>query len=440
MPSADYPQVRIPLDNANERRALMLVSVVVGAIISIQAARNFLADHELHSDRLDQMERGAALEPGNAAAWDRIGHRRQWDLANPDPVGALADYQRAVERNPLSAHYWTDLAGAYEDTGNLPLARDAFERAREVYPASAEVAWNYGNFLLRQGEYAEGFEQIQRAVSADSSLLPLAISRTWRSNRDVNLLLDKVIPANVDAYFQALDFFAANHQATPGLVVWQRLLALRKPFTLQRSFPFLEDLIHEDRAEDARRVWREALAAAGLPHEEPQGNSLVWNGDFGRDFTNGGLDWRWVGLPGVAIDFDAAPPAHGPRALRLEFGGGSNLELTEPSQFVPVEPSHNYHFHATVRTEGITTENGLRFILTDANHPNGTTLVTENLTGSHPWMNVEDNLTTRAETHFLLLRLYRYPSRLFENKLSGTVWVADISLVPANAETGKPGK
>jgi tetratricopeptide (TPR) repeat protein len=135
MPSADYPQVRIPLDNANERRALMLVSVVVGAIISIQAARNFLADHELHSDRLDQMERGAALEPGNAAAWDRIGHRRQWDLANPDPVGALADYQRAVERNPLSAHYWTDLAGAYEDTGNLPLARDAFERAREVYPA-----------------------------------------------------------------------------------------------------------------------------------------------------------------------------------------------------------------------------------------------------------------------------------------------------------------
>ena len=79
-------------------------------------------------------------------------------------------------------------------------------------------------------------------------------------------------------------------------------------------------------------------------------------------------------------------------------------------------------------------------MLTDANHPNGASLVTENLTGSHPWMNVEDNVTTGAETHFLLLRLNRLPSRLFENKLSGTVWVADIALVPATGESAKPTK
>jgi len=432
--------VQISVENASQRRALLVVSVAAAALISFQAVRIWLADHRLHSERLDVMERGAALEPGNAAAWDRVGHRRQWDLANPDAQGALADYQRAVERNPLSAHYWLDLASAYEDTGNLPLARDAFEHARKVYPASAEVAWNYGNFLLRQEQYSEGFAQIQRAVSADHTLLPLAISRTWRSNHDVNLLLDKVLPANVEAYFQALDFFAANRQASAGLAVWQRLLALGKSFTLQRSFPFLDDLILEDRAEDVRRVWLEALAAAGLPHVEPPGKSLVWNGNFAEDFANGGLDWRWVTPPGVAIDFDAAPPAHGPRSLRLEFGGGSNLALNEPSQFVPVEPGRTYHFHATMRTEGITTESGLRFVLTDANHGAGASLVTEGLTGSHSWTNVEGDVTTGAETHFLLLRLHRDPSRLFDNKLSGTLWVADVSLVLASAEAGKPSQ
>ena len=284
--------MQISIENASQRRALLLVSVAAAALICFQAVRIWVADHWLHSDRLDVMERGAALEPGNAAAWDRVGLRRQWDLANPDPVGALADYQRAVEHNPLSAHYWMDLASAYEETGNLPLARDAFEHARKVYPASAEVAWNYGNFLLLQEQYPEGFAQIQRAVSTDTALLPLAISRTWRSNHDVNMLLDEVLPANVEAYFQALDFFAANHQASAGLAVWQRLLALGKSPALRRSFPFLDDLIHEDRAEDARRVWREALAAAGLPHEMPPGNSLIWNGDFGGEFANGGLDWR----------------------------------------------------------------------------------------------------------------------------------------------------
>jgi len=430
--------VQISIENVSQRGALVVVSVAAAALICFQAVRIWVADHWLHSDRLDVMERGAALEPGNAAAWDRVGLRRQWDLANPDPVGALADYQRAVEHNPLSAHYWMDLASAYEETGNLPLARDAFEHARKVYPASAEVAWNYGNFLLLQEQYPEGFAQIQRAVSTDTALLPLAISRTWRSNHDVNMLLDEVLPANVEAYFQALDFFAVNHQASAGLAVWQRLLALGKSPALRRSFPFLDDLIHEDRAEDARRVWREALAAAGLPHEMPPGNSLIWNGDFGGDFANGGLDWRWVALPGVAIDFDAAPPMHGARSLRLEFGGGSNLELAEPSQFVPVEPGRAYHFRATMRTDGITTESGLRFMLTDANHPAGARLVTENFTGSHNWTDVEGDVTTSAETHFLLLRLFRSPSRLFENKFSGTVWVADVRLVPTSTDAGKP--
>src|ERR1700676_798693 len=113
--------MQIPLENGNQRRALVLVSLVVATLLTFQAGRIWLADHRLHSDRLDVMERGVALEPGNAAAWDNLGHRRQFDLANSDPAGALADYQRAVERNPLSAHYWMDLAGAYEDAGNIPL-------------------------------------------------------------------------------------------------------------------------------------------------------------------------------------------------------------------------------------------------------------------------------------------------------------------------------
>jgi hypothetical protein len=93
-----------------------------------------------------------------------------------------------------------------------------------------------------------------------------------------------------------------------------------------------------------------------------------------------------------------------------------------------------------MRTESITTESGLRFVLTDANHAAGASLITENLTGSQSWTNVEGDVITGAETHFLLLRLHRDPSRLFDNKLSGTVWVADVSLVPASAEAGKPAQ
>jgi tetratricopeptide (TPR) repeat protein len=400
----------------------------------------WLADIRVTSNRLDRMERGAALVPGNGEAWDRVGHIRQWDLADPNPAGAVADYERAVHDDPLSAHYWMDLASAREETGDVSGARGAFERARAVYPTSAEVAWNYGNFLLRQEEYPEGFSQIQQAVRTDPRLLPLAISRTWRSNRDVNLLLDRVLPADADAYFQALDFFASNHQADAGLAVWQRLLALGKSFPVARSFPFLDELIADNRGSDARLVWRQALAAAGVPHEEPAGGSLIWNGGFAQDFLNGGLDWRWAPLLGVAIDFESAPPSYGTRSVRLDFGGGTNVALDEPVQYVPVEPSQTYHFHAYMRTEAISTESGLRFAVSDPRGGGSTSLLTENMAGSHPWTAVDGDVTTGPGTHLLQVRLYRTPSRLFDNRLSGSAWVADVSLVPADAEAGKPGR
>jgi tetratricopeptide (TPR) repeat protein len=423
--------VQPTLQGVRTRPAILAFAVAAGALLSYQAVRLWLADHRIHSAQLDTIERGAALEPGNAEAWDLLGRYRQLDFANPDPQQSLADYQRAVQNDPLSATFWMNLAGAYEANGDLGSAQHAFERARAVYPQSAEVAWNYGNFLLRQEKDAEGYGEIRHAVRSDPRLLTLAISRVWRSSHDVNVLLDQVLPADVDAYIQALDFFASIRQSDAALAVWQRLTSLQKNVPLARTFPFFEELIQDDRSADAKKVWIEALAAAGLPHEEPLNHSLVWNGDFARDFSNGGLDWRWNSPIGVAIDFDTAPPSYGVRAVRLDFGGGSNLEITRPMQYIPVEPGRTYHFHAYLRTEEITTESGMRFSIEDPNHGDAVNVMTENFMGSHPWTPIDIDVTTGPETHFLMVRLWRAGSRLFENKLSGTAWVADVSLIPA---------
>jgi tetratricopeptide (TPR) repeat protein len=432
-----YGSVQPSLQGVPARRAILVFALAAGALISYQAGRLWLADHRIHSTRLEIIERGAALEPGNADAWDLLGRYRQLDFANADPQQELADYQRAVQDDPLNATFWMNLAGAYEENGDLSAAQSAFERARAVYPLSAEVAWNYGNFLLRQGKEAEGYAEIHHAVQSDPKLLTLATSRVWRSSRDVNVLLDQVLPPDVDAYIQALDFFASIRQSDPALAVWRRLISLGKPVALPRTFPFLDELILDDRATDAKQVWIEALSAAGLPHDEPLKHSLVWDGGFAGDFHNGGLGWRWHAPIGVAVDFDTAPPSGGVRAVRLDFGGGLNLEITEPMQYVPVESAHTYHFHALMRTEEITTESGMRFSLVDANHNDAVNALTDNFTGSHNWTPLDMDVTTSRETHFLQVRLLRTGSRLFENKLSGTVWIADVSLIPAEFQ-GSP--
>ena len=330
-----------------------------------------------------------------------------------------------------------DLAIGYESIGNIPAAREAFGRARAAYPASSIVAWVYGNFLLRQGDTDPGFAQINHALQADPrlsdpKLVPLAVSRVWHLSQDANVLLNQVLPPDQDAYFQAIDFMVENKQPTAALLIWQRLLSLGKPIELRRSFPILWLLIESDFGADASRVWREALAAAGLPHDEPASQSLIWNGDFARDFLNGGLDWRWnPSLVGASIGFEAPPPSSEGRSLRLDFSGGENLNLMEPQQFVPVEPSQRYHFHAMLKTEGITTENGISFLISDPNH--GAAMVaTENFTGTRLWTPVDVDYATTPATHFMSIQVRRAPSRLFDNKLNGTAWIGNVSLTPSD--------
>jgi hypothetical protein len=174
------------------------------------------------------------------------------------------------------------------------------------------------------------------------------------------------------------------------------------------------------------------MRAAGLPRDEPASPSLIWNGDFARDFLNGGLDWRWnSSLVGASIGFEAAPPSSEGRSLRLDFSGGENLNLMEPQQFVPVEPSRRYHFHALLKTEGLTTENGISFLISDPNH-GAAVVATENFTGTHSWTPVDADYTTTPATHFMSIQVRRAPSRLFDNKLSGTAWVGEVSLTPSD--------
>jgi tetratricopeptide (TPR) repeat protein len=428
------------LERARQKTALLIVTFALSAVVIFQATEIWLADHQIHSNNGDQMERGAALLPGDGHAWDLLGHYYQWDFLHSDLPRALADYQHAVRDNPWSADYWMDVASASEASGDEAGAERAFERAQAVYPSSGEVAFHYGNFLLRQQEYPEAYAQLRRAVVADRALLPVVISRVWRSSEDVNQLLDQALPPDIDAYSQALDFFGSIHQAEPALAVWQRMRKLGRFIPLQQTFPLMDELIREDRAEDARRVWSEALAMAGLPNQEPARESRIWDGSFGTDFANGGLGWRWDSPPGASIDFDFQAGPNGSRVVRLDFTGGENVNLDAPFQYVPVEPNHRYHFHAALRTEDITTESGMRFELVDPHHAGAVDVVSDNFTGSQPWTPINEDVSTGAGTHFLLVRLVRPPSRLFDSKLSGRAWIADVSLIPSDVPADAAGE
>lgn len=420
-----------------KRDATLLVALSISILTLYEATRLFVAWRMGRSRDLSVQIRSAELE-GNAEAWDRLGNVFAANFENAEPARAEEFYKEAVKLDPRSARYWMDLAADYEDQGDILSAKSAYERAQNAYPISADVAWSFSNFLMRNGEEPEGLKQIHRAISTDPKLAPLAIGLVWSFEPNVPLLL-KLLPPDRWLYMEAVDFLAMRHHDDAALQIWTDILHFpgAEALGISASFSLMNELIASNRTADARRVWDEALELAHWPITESVKGSVVWNGGFEAPVANGGLDWHFEPSPGDYIIVDSALPHSGSHCLRVDFTGGMNLDFAGVWQFVPVEPSTKYDFKYFMMTRAISTESGMRFEILD---PTGheVNLETSQLTGTNAWTAVSTPFSTGASTHFLQIRLRRFPSRLFDNKLSGTVWVDDVTLIKATAENPNP--
>ena len=61
-------------------------------------------------------------------------------------------------------------------------------------------------------------------------------------------------------------------------------------------------------------------------------------------------------------------------------------------------------------------------------------LITPDLKGTEPWTQVTLPWRAEKDVHLLQVCVTRAPSRKFDNKIAGTVWLDDVSLVPAPPE------
>ena len=420
--------MQLSLEFTPGRLVMGAIVLFVAGGIGVEAGRIWLADTWARSNAPESWERAAELEPGNAGHWFQLGKYRQWDFENADLVRALIYFERAVRANPTSPFHRMDLASAYEMRGESARAREMYEQAKHLYPISSEVAWNYGNFLLRAGEPTRAYAEIRRALETDPKLTTLAVSVCFRSGAAAEQILNEALPVRGRAYLDALDFFLAEQSTDAALQAWRRLVELSEPLELKRSFALIEALLRAGRILEARQVWEQALAASRWQPDGRAAESLVWDGGFEQDFLNGGLAWRSATREGVQFEFDASERRSGGRALRVTLLGQSNLSLAQPEQFIAVEPRTRYRFAAFLRLEDVTTDSGLRFRVFDARNPREILAITENLTGTQPWTLQEAIFATGPEARLLCVQLHRAPSAKLDNKIRGTVWVDDVSL------------
>jgi len=432
------------LSSSIARATLLFVAAVLAAALGYSSTRNALAAHFAGLETRQGQERAVQLEPGNPETWFLLGRYWQYNIEEPDAKRAIAAYRTALALDPHSATTWLDLAAAYESEGDAGAARDAFQQAKRVYPISAEVAWRYGNFLLRQNEIPAAFAEIRHSVDADPKRAAEAVSRSWRLDPDINSIIDNVLPPSAPIYLAAIRELDADAAMDPALTVWDRLRALQPPprIALYDIIPFTDSLVGAHRIDDAHRVWTEAVTLANpIPPPNDAPSSLIWDGGFETGLAGGGFSWVFAPASlGVQSSADTKEKHSGERSLRLVFDGRRNVDFDGICHIAFVEPGASYRFSAWVKTQALTTDQGVRFRLEWIENAHNSAVETPDLHGTQPWIEVSIPWTATGDaSRQVRVCINRKPSGDFGSRIHGSAWIDDVALIPApNAQPVAP--
>jgi hypothetical protein len=385
-------------------------------------------------------QRAVRLEPGNPDYWYGLGRYQQYNLEQPDSDKAEESYLKAIALNPWDTDAWMDLGTAYELDGKIDEARGAYRNAKKSYPTSADVSWRYGNFLLREGEQEEAYKELRRAIEGDPHRAAAAFSRAYRSNPNIDELLQKLLPPGQSIYVDVISEALSDKQLAVAKTVWAQLLTLHPHLQIGDVEHLVTELSAAGEYSESRRVWDQGTATMNLPPlMRPQG-SLVWDPSFESGITGRTFSWSYKPIDqGVSISLDKTEKLSGSQSLRLSFDGKHDPNLEAACTMVIVQPSTTYRFSGWIKTNVITTDQGVGFRLRSFDDAGANTAVnTKQVLATNPWGFVDQTLTSGPKVHRVQICAIRDASENPDIRITGTAWVDDVNLLPQPAEHRKP--
>jgi len=185
-------------------------------------------------------------------------------------------------------------------------------------------------------------------------------------------------------------------------------------------------LIGQGHPDLAASAWVRYL---GTRSGEYRKSTYLFNGDLDSEPSPSPFDWSLAHTRGADVARDCTTARWGKCSLRIEFAGTQNLDLVAASQVTSLTPGV-YRFRAWIRTEGLTTDQGIRFQISDVEEPARLDVTFGHFTGTSPWSNVEQKIVVPTAGRLLQVRIFRQPSTRFDNKVGGTVWIDELRLEP----------
>ncbi len=427
------------LSDSLSRGLLVIGSLLVALWVSFFGVRAGIAGLAAESESINELRWAVRLEPKNPEFWYRLGHYQQFNLEQPDVMAAVVSYEKAIALNPGYAEAWLDLGAAYELDGNTAAAQNAFLRAKKSYPGSADVAWRYGNFLLREGTLPEAFAQLRLALQADPRRAGAVFSRAYRADPDIDAILNDLLPPIPSVYVDAIAEAVDAQQLAVAETIWMRLIKLHPQLQSWQFSKLVGVLQTRHDYEAARRIWDQGTATMKLPPLVQPQDSVLWDPSFESGLSNTSFAWFFHPLvEGVHAELDTAEKLSGKQSLRLTFDGKHNPGSDLACASGPVIPGTKYLFSGWVKTKNLTGDQGIRFHLKSIGNIQIPAESTRDIRDTTAWTSIEQDWTAGPGVRLVEVCVSREPSTNPDIHISGDAWVDDVTLVPKAVERRRP--
>jgi hypothetical protein len=309
------------------------------------------------------------------------------------------------------------------NAGRVAEARYCFSRALALAPRMPSTMSRAADFHLDLGENRRGLELMARVLQADPTYAQAVFGDYGQRRIGVDEILGVGLPDNsrvTQSYLRSQ--IEENPAPEHAKITWSWLVH-RRHVDDPLAREYVGFLLANGTPEAAWQAW--TLYAAGRSPGYPESNR-VFNGDFEQASSGVTFDWRMENLnDDVEVGLDGAVVRSGHHSLRIRFNGKENVNYGQTSEATFVTPGI-YHFQAFIRTQGLTTDQGIGFRIFD-----GSPLVnvsTEAVVGTTDWKSVEQIVTVRDESRLLTIQLVRQKSLKFDSNIAGTAWIDDVSL------------
>lgn len=342
-----------------------------------------------------------------------------------DPEGQLEDFKRAVRLSPASAYRWADLGEAEFNVRDLKQAEYAFSQALKAGPRSSVILMRAANFYFQIGDAQQVIRNLL-AILRDpwaEDYYDTAFLTYSRLGLPVNEILSQGVPQTKTVLSRLLTFWTRVKRRDEAIATW-KWAEQRSMADDESTGAFFGFLIKAGEQAQAQQLWQDYASKREPAYRV---SNWIFNPGFESTPQPSPFDWTINERTDVEAVRVQDTTSAGKWALRIRFNGESNTAYHQTYQDMVLPPGR-YQISAMMKSEQVTTDEGLRLHVFDQPAQATMNVWSDTMLGNQDWKRIEKTFEVPAGLKLVRIEIARLNSSMFDNKIGGTTWIDDLRL------------